>query len=63
MPPADDAELAVWKCFVSSTESNVWELVVRWLKRYGNPFAGDVVKDDWLDNVIYRLAITYTYKK
>jgi hypothetical protein len=62
-PPNDDAELALWKCYVSTTEQNVWDVVQRWLKRYGNPFEGDCNEIDWCETLIFRLAILYTYKK
>lgn len=37
-PPRTYAELELWKVFVATTESEVWQVIFRWVKKYGNPF-------------------------
>ena len=39
-PPQSDAELLLWKVFCRTTEQDIWQIINRWIKRYGNPFDG-----------------------
>jgi len=37
-PPKRPEELLIWKAFVKSTDTPVWPIVQRWIKKHGNPY-------------------------
>jgi hypothetical protein len=37
-PPKRHEELLIWKAFVKTTQEDVWPIVARWIKKYGNPY-------------------------
>ena len=60
-PPGTEADLQIWKIYVSTCNDNtVWGKVQRWLKMHGNPFQPDRVMD--VDNPqedLYFRALVY----
>lgn len=60
-PPSDIAQLTLWKVFVKTYQGDLWQIVHRWLKQYGNPFyetegESDVTRDKRL---LYQAALYY----
>ena len=60
-PPSDIPQLTLWKVFVKTYQGDLWQIVHRWLKRYGNPFyesegESDVIREKRL---LYQAALYY----
>lgn len=45
-PPTNYASLCLWKVFVKSYDGELWQVVNRWVKKYGNPFVEPDVETD-----------------
>lgn len=44
-PPSTMAELCLWRVFCATTEGDIWQIIRRWIKKYGNPFEPFITKD------------------
>ena len=62
-PPADYAELMLWRVFVATCEADVWQVIERWVRNYGNPFETPVAETDaqYETRQVYQNALRYTY--
>lgn len=62
-PPDCYEELCLWKVFVRTCEAEVWQIVARWVKRYGNPFIvpENETYDQEHDRRMYQEALRFCY--
>lgn len=56
-PPRDWETLQLWKVFIVTCEAEVWQVVDRWVKKYGNPWYVPV-DESYGDYAIRHLYIT-----
>lgn len=64
-PPTCYEDLCIWKVFVMTYTEDVWQIIRRWIKRYGNPFEEPVeesVEEQQLRHV-YQDALRFCYIK
>lgn len=62
-PPRSEDELFIWKVFVSTCETEVWQVVHRWIKKFGNPAIRPEEEsyDDSIVRGLYREALRITF--
>lgn len=51
-PPTSEEEMPLWRAFVATVELEVWQVIHRWVTRYGNPFV--VPEEESYDDAIIR---------
>lgn len=66
VPPSSYAELMLWRCFVECEKEKVYGIVWKWIKKYGNPFDGEMLEDEDKQRIRHyfqeSIKITYTNK-
>jgi len=65
-PPRTREELPLWRCFAVTVELEVWEVVRRWVVKFGNPFVipeHAESYEQWTERQLFQEAIMYTYQK
>lgn len=63
-PPSSYEDLELWKVFVRTCELEVWQVVTRWIKRYGNPYVTPEEEegyDDYATRQWYQQALRFCY--
>lgn len=62
-PPDTFEDLCLWKVFVMTYDGDLWQIINRWIKKYGNPFAEIEVNNYAAehDRRIYQEALRYCY--
>lgn len=64
-PPNNYETLCMWKVFVCTCEMEVWTVVHRWYKKYGNPYIipDNESMDDNDRRQYYQQALTFCYHR
>lgn len=64
-PPSSYESLCMWRVYIATCEAEVWQVVCRWYKKYGNPFIvpDNESMDEYESRQHYQNALRFCYHK
>ena len=60
-PPRTYPELHLWKVFIKAYDGDLWQIIERWVKAYGNPFVVPEKEsyDEEAQRILYQMALIH----